>query len=51
MKNLKALSCTISPRARGQTFVFHDDKDGLIQNRSYYSWILPPVCLPSVYLM
>jgi len=60
-RNLKALSCTIGPRAGGQSVsksmsipsVVHSARDCSTQNRNYYYRACtapPPVCLPSVYL-
>ena len=59
MKNLEALSCTISPRAgsqsvsKAESIVVHRARDGLTQNGNYYCWGQAPplVCLPSVYLI
>ena len=56
MRNLKALSCAIGPRAGGQSIskavsipsVVHSARDDLTPNRNYYCWAPPPVC---VYLL
>ena len=52
MRNLKALSCAIGPRAGGQSIskavsipsVIHSARDDLTPNRNYYCWA-PPQCV------
>ena len=56
-RNLEALSCTIGPRAGGQSgskavlipSVVYSARDGSTRNGNYYCRAPPPVCLPSVY--
>ena len=54
---LEALSCTIRPRAEGQSmskaasipFIIHDTRNGSTRNGTYYGRAPPPVCcLPDV---
>ena len=55
-KESQTLSCTVGPRAGGQSvskvvsipFVIHGIGDGSAQNRNYYCWAPPPFCLPSL---
>jgi len=58
MRNLEALSNTISLRAGGQSVskavsipsVVHSARDGSTRNGNFYCRAPPPICLPSVYL-